>query len=236
MIPHYFAMSEEASRRFAMEQAAGTLVTSRPEGTFDTTFLPIIWNEDDRIIMHIGRANTQWQDTDFPRPAVLVFTGAHGFVSALDYDLPDGMVSASTWDYTQVSVHGTLHCFNDAEWARAAAVCVQRLHDPEVADALTDNYLRRASRAIVGLRLDVERIEGIAKLSQNKLPHEREAICARLVEQGTAEAKALAEDIRAAPSKARRVPFTGPLKARVVKEEAPAEDGEPPGAGDGREH
>lgn len=212
MIPHYFAMDDDQAREFVASQAAGTLVTTRPDGSFDTTFLPIIW-DGDVIRMHMGRANEQWSAGDFPRPAILVFTGAHGYVSAADYDLPEGMVAASTWDYTQVTLHGELAVANDSEVAREYALELSYHHEREIAEGLTDDYLRRASRAIIAVTFTVETIEGVAKLSQNKLPHERERIVERLRSSGCPAHADLADDIAAAPSKARRKPFLGPLKS-----------------------
>lgn len=212
MIPHYFAMDEQAARDFVFSQAAGTLVTTREDGSFDSTFLPLMW-EGDRIRMHMGRANDQWRHGDFPRPAIIVCTGPHGYVSAADYDIPEGMSIASTWDYTQVTLHGRLEVSDDAQAARCAAVDLSYMHEREVAEKLSDDYLAKASKAIIAVTFTVERIEGIAKLSQNKLPHEREKIVDRLRARGCPESSALADDIEAAPSKARRVPYLGPLKS-----------------------
>lgn len=212
MIPHYFQMDEDKARTFAINLAAGTLITVDDEGEFFTTFLPILW-QDETIIMHMGRANPHWQQIGEGVRAVMVFAGPNSYVSALDYDLPKGMSSASTWDYTHVEVHGEVSVVPGPQFARDAAVSLSYHHDAKAADALTDDYLRRTSRAIVGLKMRVERIRGAAKLSQNKLPHEREKIVARLRSHETARDDALADDIAAAPSKARRVPYTGPLRS-----------------------
>ncbi len=209
MIPHYFAMTEEQCREFARTQQAGTLVTCRPDGGFDSTLMPFIW-QGDTLQMHMGRANPQWQNPDpGPHPAIFILTGAHGYISARDYDVPAGMSSPSTWDYTQVALHGQVEFDDDAAAARTAAVELSYQHDAEVASALTESYLTKAARAIIAVTFTIERIEGIAKLSQNKLPYEREAIAARL-SAGNRQQQQLAADIRAVPSTARRVPFKRP--------------------------
>lgn len=212
MIPHYFQMEADQARTFAINLAAGTLITVGDDGEFMTTFLPILW-QDETIIMHMGRANPHWKQIADGRRAVMVFAGPNSYVSALDYDLPQGMSSASTWDYTHVEVHGEVCVVAGADFARDAALALSYHHDQEAADTLTDDYLRRTSKAIIGLKMHVERIRGAAKLSQNKLPHEREKIVARLRSHQTPRDDALADDIAAAPSKARRVPYTGALRA-----------------------
>lgn len=213
MIPHYFAMSEDEAREFAMTQGSGTLVTVGDDGSFHTTHLPIVW-EGETIRLHVARFNDQWKDS-FPRPAVMIFTGAAGFITARDYDLPEGTTTASTWDYTEVTVHGTAHLRDDREWVAEAALDLTAIHDEEEAAHLSPDYIARASRAIVGLELVVEKIEGQAKLSQNRLPGERQKISARLREHGCPRSDQLADDIDAAPSLAKRTPFVGGLRNKL---------------------
>lgn len=212
MIPHYFNMDEEKARAFITEQAAGTLVTVDDDGKFHTTFLPVVFRDDTTIILHVARFNDQWKTT-FPRPAVMTFAGPHGYITAQDYDLPEGTSTASTWDYTLVTVRGTLHLHDDQEWVAQAALDLTDFHDSN--EELTADYVTRASRAIVGLELRIDSIEGQAKLSQNRLPVERERIAARLEESECPRHHALATDIKAAPSTATRQPFVGGLRSKL---------------------
>ncbi|MDO5727132.1 MAG: FMN-binding negative transcriptional regulator [Bowdeniella nasicola] len=212
MIPHYFAMDETAAREFAIKLAAGTLVSVDDDGQFHTSFLPILWRGDE-IIMHMGRANSHWRVIGQGRRSIMFFTGPNGYVSALDYDLPEEMSSASTWDYTHVEVHGHAQVIPGQDFARQAALDLSYHHEVAAAQQLTEDYLQRTSKAIVGLTFTVDTIRGAAKLSQNKLPHEREKIIARLRASKTPRNTALADDIAAAPSKARRVPYTGALRS-----------------------
>ncbi|WP_182355238.1 FMN-binding negative transcriptional regulator [Flaviflexus huanghaiensis] len=213
MIPHYFALDDSEKHDFIKSQGAGTLVTSRKDGTIDATLLPIIIS-DDQLLLHMARFNEHWRNIDSPQPAAMIFTGAHDFISSRAYDVPDGSAVASTWDYTQVTIHGTVTVHDDPDWVRQAVVELTKTWDPEHAAMMTDDYLGRATKAIVGLSMTIDRIDGKAKLSQNKLPSERARISEGLRERDTERSRALADDVDAAPSKARRVPFIGGLKAR----------------------
>lgn len=62
--------------------------------------------------------------------------------------------------------------------------------------------------------MTIDRVDGKAKLSQNKLPSERSRISETLRARDNERARALAADVDAAPSKARRVPFVGGLRAK----------------------
>lgn len=213
MIPHYFALDGDQKMEFIKAQGAGTLVTSRPDGAIDATLLPVIF-KDELIVMHMARFNEHWRNIDSPRPAALIFTGAHDFVSSRAYDIPDGAAVASTWDYTQVTIHGSVTVHDDPEWVKDAVLDLTALWDEEQAAAMDDTYLTRASKAIVGLSMTIDRIDGKAKLSQNKLPSERERIAEDLRTRDTDRSRTLADDVDAAPSKARRVPFLGGLRSK----------------------
>lgn len=52
----------------------------------------------------------------------------------------------------------------------------------------------------------------VTEVSQDKVPGERARISQSLRERDTERARALADDVDEAPSKARRVPFLGGLK------------------------
>lgn len=212
MIPHYFAVDDDVAMNFVREQGAGTLVTARDDGTIDATLLPIVFR-DGELIMHMARFNDHWKKFDFPRKAAMIFTGAHDYITSRDYDLPEGTSVASTWDYTQVVLHGEVTVHDSREWVKQAAVDLTARWDEEEAENLEANYLDRASKAIVGLSMTIKRIEAKAKLSQNRLPGERERISKTLRKSESRRAHELADDIDAAPSTARRVPFVGGLHA-----------------------
>lgn len=211
MIPHYFALEDDEKMQFIKAQGAGTLVTARADGTIDATLLPITI-KDDVLLLHMARFNSHWKEIKQPTPAAMIFTGPHDFVNSRDYEIPDGSAVASTWDYTQVKIHGTVTVHDNPEWVREAVLHLTADWDKAQAEEMDDKYLSRATKAIVGLSMTIDRIDGKAKLSQNKLPHERQRISQSLRERDTERARALADDVDEAPSKARRVPFLGGLK------------------------
>jgi len=113
---------------------------------------------------HVARRNPLWRRAG--QPVLAVFRGPSGYVT------PDRVEKAEnggrvvpTWDYDVVHVHGTLRAVDDAEWLR---VLVTRLtdrheatqpHSWSVSDAPRD-YTEALLKAIVGIEIVVERIEG----------------------------------------------------------------------------
>jgi transcriptional regulator len=99
-----------------------------------------------------------------------VFTGHNTYVSATWYPNPH---QVSTWNYMSVHVRGQLK-FLDEE----ALVGVLKktslhfengnTHSATVYDNLPDDYRTRLLKAIVAFEVEVESIENVFKLSQNK--------------------------------------------------------------------
>jgi len=149
-----------------------TLVAVGPDGLC-AAHAPLLYAPDQGVLMgHLARENPlSALDCE---PALAVFTGPDAYVSPSYYasKLQHGKV-VPTWDYEAVHVHGRLERFDDPH----------TLH--EVVSALTDHfeadrpkpwsvsdaperYVAGMLRAIVGIRLVIERIEAARKLSQNK--------------------------------------------------------------------
>ncbi len=83
-----------------------------------------------------------------------------------------------TWNYVVVQARGPLRVVDDARWLHAL---VQRLTDTHearraqpwaVSDAPPD-YVEQMLRAIVGIEIPVQRLEGKFKLSQNRSDADR---------------------------------------------------------------
>jgi len=123
---------------------------------------------------HVARANPIWRDFTSGSQAMVLFQGAHGYVSPSWYPAKQehGKV-VPTWNYVVVHAYGSLRAIEDRDWLRAL---VSRLTDRNEAgraepwklgDAPED-YVDKMLRAIVGLELQVERLVGKWKLSQNR--------------------------------------------------------------------
>jgi transcriptional regulator len=104
---------------------------------------------------------------------LVIFHGPQGYISPNWY--PSKHVTGRevpTWNYAVVHVHGRLRVIEDAAWLRRL---LERLTDRHEADLpqpwhVTDapaDHIETSLRAIVGLEIAIERVEGKFKLSQN---------------------------------------------------------------------
>ena len=165
-----------------------------------------------RITGHVARANPLWREAD-GQPVLALFQGAQAYVSPNWYPSKSQHGKAvPTWNYTMVQVHGTLRAIQDTEWLRTFVTRLTERHEGgravpwHVSDAPLD-YLDTMLKAIVGIEIEVTRLEGKFKLSQNRSAEDRTGVVLGLEADATqglqAEADALAQAMQAAEQRRR---------------------------------
>ncbi|WDL96429.1 FMN-binding negative transcriptional regulator [Alicyclobacillus sp. ALC3] len=189
-IPKSFAMSEARMKEFIEIHSFGLLM-SQHEGQQCGTHLPFLFDNDGGALYgHVAKANPQWQDID-GQDVMAVFSGAHSYISPSWYGIGE---SVPTWNYVAVHVYGTCHVMNDVEELAAVLERMVRFYDPDspVSSESGEPYFRRMTQAIVGFRIDIARMEGAAKLSQNKPAEVRERVIDQLQQADDSDAQTIA--------------------------------------------
>lgn len=177
--PAAFRMDDHAemaafieARRFA------TLVVSGANGPV-AAHVPVLLNRDAEgracsLECHVARNNPVAAIAETPARALMIFNGADAYVTPSLYlsKREHGRV-VPTWNYIAIEVAGDLMAFRDgdalmAQIERLTQVMEQPAAVPwAVSDAPSD-YVGKLLNGITGLRLAIDSIEGVAKLSQNK--------------------------------------------------------------------
>ncbi len=114
-------------------------------------------------------------------PNVLVlFTGPHCYVSASWYNDPH---TASTWNYITVHAKGRIS-FTDEDGTYEAVKAVTNKYEGTATKAAFNNmpqeYVKPLLKAIVGFSIEVEMLDNVFKLSQNKTVAEQVNIIEQL--------------------------------------------------------
>jgi transcriptional regulator len=147
---------------------------------------------------HVARGNelVQMDGTEI----LLVFQGPDGYISPNWYPSKhETGREVPTWNYAVVHVHGRLRVIDGATWLRRLLETLTDHHEADqpqpwkISDAPED-HIEKSLRAIVGLEVAIERIEGKFKLSQNHPARNRAGVIAGLRERdgdGDAELAAL---------------------------------------------
>ncbi len=159
-----------------------TLVTSTPDDDL-ASHVPMVLKEmDGRLVLdtHVARANPHWRALRTGgRPSLAIFQGPQAYVSPSWYESKrqHGKV-VPTWNYVAVHARGPVAVIEDPAWLLAHLDDLTDANEPHrdhpwaVSDAPAD-FIASLTRAIVGLRLQVERLEGTWKMIQHRSDGDR---------------------------------------------------------------
>jgi transcriptional regulator len=180
-VPAFSAIDDDAARAFVDGVGSGWLVTNTPDGPPNATLMPIIWRGD-RVIAHMAKANSHWRSIGDGAPARIVVGGPEAYVSPTWYATKreHGKV-VPTWNYLAVHLIGTVRVHRDVAWLRDVVTRLTDTHEGSrrepwhVTDA-PDDYITAQLNAIVGIEMQIESIEGKAKLSQNRSADDRAGV------------------------------------------------------------
>lgn len=200
-IPKFNLVDDDGEiRDFVAAFGAGNLITVGPDGAPDVTLLPILW-EGDRIQAHMAAANQHWRRIVDGSAATVAVDGPDVYVSPSWYatKAEHGKV-VPTWNYSSVHISGTVQVIRDEAWLRDQIERLTNTHEKsrsgwQVGDA-PETYIDRQIRGIVGVEIVVERVEGKAKLSQNRSEEDRSGVIEALRAEATPAGMAVAEAMK----------------------------------------
>jgi transcriptional regulator len=138
-----------------------------------TTQLPLFLEEENSkqfLRGHMMRKTDHHKAMVQNDNVLVIFTGAHCYVSATWYSDPH---QASTWNYMSVHVKGRIRfCDDDAliKILRKTTLYFENNNreSATVFDNLPDKYLKRLMPAIVAFEIEIDSMENVFKLSQNR--------------------------------------------------------------------
>lgn len=139
---------------------------------------------------HVSRANQQWQALSSVAECLVAFLGPQAYVTPSWYATKreTGKV-VPTWNYAAVHAWGAPRVTSDAAWLRRQVDDLTAVHEgrfPEpwsVSDAPAE-FVEAQLRGIVGVEIEIARMEGKWKMSQNRPEADREGVVAGLRELG----------------------------------------------------
>jgi transcriptional regulator len=195
--PFNAVLDEDEIRAMVAAFRTAWLVTVDDDGVPVATLLPILWHGD-VVIAHMAKANAQWRGIADDAPALLIVAGPDAYISPAWYaaKAEHGKV-VPTWNYSAVHLTGTVRVHQDSDWLRRAVTDLTDTHEGgrdhrwHVTDA-PQNYIDAQLNGIVGIEFTVTRIEGKAKLSQNRSDADQAGVIAGLRADRLAPADAAA--------------------------------------------
>lgn len=123
---------------------------------------------------HLARANPHWKVLADCDDCLVMFQGEDGYVTPSWYpSKADNQRTVPTWNYVAVEARGKPAIVEDPTWLRRQLDDLTAQHEgvrPQpwsVADA-PEAYIASQLKAIIGIEIPIEDIQGKWKLSQNK--------------------------------------------------------------------
>lgn len=203
-IPTQFAETRtEVMHRLVHEHSLGTLVTLGENG-LQADHLPFEVVADGspfgRLQAHVARGNPVWRQ-DAGVESLIVFQGAQAYISPSLYATKKehGKV-VPTYNYMVVHAYGRMRAIDDPQWVRALLERLSARHEagretPWSIDDAPADFIDTLLHQIVGIEIDITRLQGKWKVSQNQPERNRVSVEAGLRAQGGEEALAMAEAV-----------------------------------------
>ena len=198
---HFVHEDPQAIRRVLEEYMFATLITGTQEDVH-VSHIPVLFESEPAphgsVIGHLARSNPQAGALAQGR-TFLVFQGPFGYVSPNWYAAPAAAVP--TWNYVAVHVHGRIVLLDELAGKRAIVDTLSARHEAAFAQPWTSAkmdpaLLDKMLGAIVGFRMEVERIDAKFKLSQNRSGADRAGVISGLEQRDAPGPAALAEWMR----------------------------------------
>ena len=201
-IPAHFAPDAALVDELLHNHGAADLVTVTEQGLV-ATMLPFIYvppgeastggprsaGQHGALHGHLARNNDQWKRLAAGESLAIV-RGPDAYISPGWYasKVEHGRV-VPTWNYVTAHVYGRLVVHDDPVWTEDLVRRLTGKHEahrdhPWSVDDAPRAFIEGQLRAIVGIELEITRIEAKAKLSQNRPEADVEGVIAGLRERG----------------------------------------------------
>lgn len=188
-IPKAFEIEDIKTIHAFMRDYDFAILVTQQDGIPFATHLPTVLDEArgplGTIEAHMARANPQWQNFDETREVLLIFQGPHSYISPSWY-VDNAAASVPTWNYEIVHAYGSVRLIEEPERVRGL---LQRLiqknesrfeHPWEM--PFSDDELRQRMSGFVCFEIELTRLEGKGKLSQNRTLNDQRHVITSLEE------------------------------------------------------
>ena len=126
------------------------------------------------LIGHVARSNEVWKSLTAGTRSIVIFQGPQRYITPSWYrsKQESGRV-VPTWNYAVVHAYGSPRLIHDEDWLLAHVTELSNAHEHDrikpwkVSDAPGD-YIEALLKAIVGIEIPLDSLQGKWKLSQNR--------------------------------------------------------------------
>jgi transcriptional regulator len=193
---HFVETCPEELHRLIRSYPFGMLLT-HAAGGLEANHLPFLFDASRGgqgvLLAHVARANPVWREVEEGAQVLVVFRGPQGYISPSWYvSKAETHRHVPTWNYEVVHAHGKIRVLDDEAFVRGVVARLTREHEAaepcpwKMGDAPAD-YLAGELQQIVGIEVELTRLEGKRKLSQNRERRDFESTLQALEQRGQSE-------------------------------------------------
>jgi transcriptional regulator len=175
--PHFDESRHEILYDLMEKNPLGVLITHGKSG-LDANHIPIELNRRQGQLgvlhCHVARANPVWREIASGDEVLIVFRAADAYISPQWYPSKQEFhKQVPSWNYLVAHAYGRVTIHDDERYVRGNVARLTRKHEASqpVPWKMTDgpkDYIDMMLKAIVGLEIEITRLVGKCKLSQNK--------------------------------------------------------------------
>lgn len=167
--PSHFEIPESESLKLIKEISFGQIMVIH-EGKIIQAFIPFELDVDEMCLYgHAAKKNSLLEGLDGFSKVIINFLGGHAYISPNWYLKPD---QVPTWNYQAIEVEGIATTLNSEETlkviTRLSNIHESQFDTPWTMDKLPEKKTDAMLHAIVGFKIDISKISGQSKMSQNK--------------------------------------------------------------------
>jgi transcriptional regulator len=179
--PKHFEVRDLAEMHALMDRWSFATLVTDDAGHLVASHLPFLIDSNrgpqGTLMSHMARANGQWRAFDQAGEALVLFQGPHAYISPSWYTVHP---SVPTWNYAVVHAYGVPRIVEDPERVvqilRATVTKHEAIFEQPWPMDLPAAYLENMMRGIVAFEIELTRIEGKHKLSQNRSVIDRQGV------------------------------------------------------------
>lgn len=171
---------------FMRDYSFATLVSVQEDGLPVATHLPVVLEVEPEpygtIKAHVALGNPQWRGLQTGREVLVIFQGPHSYISPAWYEVAP---SVPTWNYAAVHAYGTPRLISEPgelyeHLSALVATNEARFPHPWSFEGLPREYVEKLMKGTVGLSIEIARLEGKYKMSQNRSVQDRQQVITQL--------------------------------------------------------
>jgi transcriptional regulator len=191
--PHFDVSNPEVLHDLIVHHPLGVLITQGESG-LNANHIPFELEASASthgiLRAHVARNNPVWQLSTNGDEVLVVFQADDAYISPNWYPSKhETHQQVPTWNYRVVHAYGKITVYDDEKYVRALVGRLTKKHEAnqpkpwKMSDAPRD-YMEMMVKSIVGIEIEITRLIGKFKLSQNRENRDRLNAAKVLVEQG----------------------------------------------------